>query len=118
MSPNLNGRIGRLEHTLGALPCTCPNSSDLSWPGHHPDPHCPTCGGQRLIYPLPHHPRRAEPLIRQALPIIKKAYGTNYHADLNTLTDHELDQVKTALQAVQQAGPTNTRSPTSKAERS
>ena len=68
-------------------------------------------GGQRLIYPLPHHPRHAQPLIRQALPVIKKAYGTNHHADLNTLTSHEQDQVKTALQAVQQASPTNTRSP-------
>ena len=76
MSRNLNNRIHRLEHTLEALPCTCPNSAELAWPGHQPNPNCPTCGGERLIYPLPHH-RDAEPRIRQALPILRKAYGTS-----------------------------------------
>ena len=72
-------------------------------------PHCPTCGGQQLVYPLPHHPRGAEPLIRQALPLLKKAYDGNTRADLGKLTDQELHQLKTALQAIEQAAPTNTR---------
>ena len=53
---SVNNRISQLERTLGALPCTCPNNTDLSWPGHQPDPNCPSCGGERLIYPLTHHP--------------------------------------------------------------
>jgi hypothetical protein len=113
MSRNLSNRMTRLEHTLGTLPCNCPDSADLAWPGHQPNPNCASCGGERLIYPLPHHPRSAEPLIRQALPIIQKAYGTDGRSDLSTLTDQELQQLKTALQTVEQAGPTNTRSPDS-----
>jgi hypothetical protein len=74
-----------------------------------PNTNCPTCGGQKLVYPLPHHPRRAEPLIRQALPLLKKAFGTEQRADLSKLTDQELHQLKTALQAIEQAAPTNTR---------
>jgi hypothetical protein len=100
---NLNSRTTRLEHTLGRLPCGCPNSTDLSWPGHEPDPHCPTCGGKRLVYPLAHHPGPGEPLIRRALPIIQKAFGNDQRADLSTLTDQELHQLKTALQTVEQA---------------
>jgi hypothetical protein len=100
---NLNNRISRLEHILGTLPCHCQNSADLAWPGHQPDPHCRSCGGERLIYPLAHHPRKAEPLIRQALPIIEKAFGTDQRADLGTLTDEELRQLKTALQTIEQA---------------
>jgi len=103
MRRGLNNRIRRLEHTLEAISCICPNGADLAWPGHQPDPNCPTCGGERLIYPLPHHPCGAEPLIRQALPILTKAYVGNQRADLSKLTDHELDQLKTALQAVEQA---------------
>ena len=61
---NLIGRINRLEQTLGALPCNCPD-------------------------------------------------GTDGRSDLSTLTDQELQQLKTALQTVEQAGPTNTRSPDS-----
>jgi hypothetical protein len=99
---NLNGRINRLEHTLGALRCSCPDSVDLAWPGQQPDPHCPTCGGKRLIYPLAHHPGPGEPLIRQALPIIKEAFGDDQRADLSTLTDQELHQLKTALQTIEQ----------------
>ncbi len=102
MNPNLTNRIRRLEHTLEALPCTCPDSADLAWPGHQPNPNCETCGGERLIYPLPHHPRGAEALVREALPILKRAYGGNTHADFSTLSDQELDQLKTALQAVEQ----------------
>ena len=100
---NLNTRITRLEHTLRTHPCSCPNNDDLAWPGRQPNPHCPTCGGERLIYPLAHHPGPGEPLIRQALPILKKAYGADRRADLSTLTDQELRQLKTALQAVEQA---------------
>ena len=98
---NLNNRISRLEHRLGTLPCHCQNSADRACPGHQPDPHCRSCGGERLIYPLANHPRDAEPLIRQALPIIEKAFGTDQRADLTTLTNHELHQLKTALQAVE-----------------
>jgi hypothetical protein len=108
----LNQRIQRLEHTLAQLPCHCPNSSDLCWPGHQPDPHCPSCGGHRLIYPLPHHPRHAEPLIRTALPILEKAYNGNHPADLSTLTDTELQQLKTALQTLERARPATARHPT------
>jgi hypothetical protein len=46
---SVNNRISRLERTLGALPCTCLNNTDLSWPGHQPDPNCPSCGGELLI---------------------------------------------------------------------
>jgi hypothetical protein len=35
---NLNSRIARLEQTLGTLPCSCPDSTELSWPGHEPNP--------------------------------------------------------------------------------
>jgi hypothetical protein len=100
---NLDSRIDRLEYTLGTLPCRCPDSANLAWPGHQPNPHCANCGGERLIYPLVHHPGPAEPLIRQALPIIAKAFGADRRADLSTLTDQELRQLKTALQAVEQA---------------
>jgi hypothetical protein len=100
---NLNHRLSRLEQTLGSLPCSCPSSADLAWPGHQPDTHCRSCGGERLIYPLAHHPRDAERLIRQALPLITKAYDGNPRPDLSTLTNHELHQLKTALQAVEQA---------------
>ena len=99
----LHNRISQLERKLGALPCTCPHNADLSWPGHQPDPHCPSCGGERLIYPLAHHPGPGEPLIRQALPIIRKAFGNDKRADLGKLTDQELHQLKTALQTVEQA---------------
>ena len=58
--------------------------------------------------PLPHHPRQAEPLIREALPILIKTYANNQR-DLSTLIDQELDQLKTALQAIEQARPKNTR---------
>ena len=50
--------------------------------------------GERLIYPLAHHARDSEPLIRQALPTIQKAFGTDQRADLSTLTNHELHQPK------------------------
>ena len=99
---NLNSRIAQLERTLANQHCDCPDNTDLTWPGHQPNPHCPTCGGERLIYPLAHHPRNAEPLIRQALPILQKAYGAGHRADLSTLTNQELQQLKTALQAVEQ----------------
>jgi hypothetical protein len=99
---NLNHRISRLERTLATQRCDCPNNADLAWPGHQPDPHCPRCGRARLIYPLAHHPRDNEPLIRQALPTIQKTFGTDQRADLSTLTNHELHQLKTALQAVEQ----------------
>jgi hypothetical protein len=102
---SLHNRINQLERTLGALPCTCPNNANLSWPGHQPDPNCPTCGGQRLIYPRTHHPRNSEPLIRAALPILTKAYNGNQRADLSNLTDNELDQLKSALQVVEEATP-------------
>ena len=100
---NLNSRINRLEQTLGTLPCSCQDSTQLSWPGHEPHPQCPTCGGERLVYPLAHHPGPGKPLIRQALPIIKKAFGNDKRADLGKLTDQELHQLKTALQTVEQA---------------
>jgi len=63
--------------------------------------------------PLPHPPRKAEPLIRQALPILTKAYIGNQRADLSKLTDQELDQLKTALQAVEQATKPNPNKPIS-----
>ena len=100
---NLNSRINRLKQTLGTLPCSCPDSTHLSWPGHEPEPHCPTCGGERLLYPLAHHPGPGEPLLRRALPIITKTYDVNNRADLSKLTDQELHQLKTALQTVEQA---------------
>jgi hypothetical protein len=100
---NLNNRINRLEQPLGTLPCSCHDSAHLSWPGYEPDPHCPACGGERLIYPLAHQPGPGEPPIRQALPIIKKAFGNDQRADLGKLTDQELHQLKTALQTVEQA---------------
>jgi hypothetical protein len=99
----LHSRISQLERRLGTLPCTCPHNTDLSWPGHQPDPNCPSCGGERLIYPLKHHPRNSEPLIRAALPILAKAYNGNAQADLNNLSDNELDQLKRALQVVEEA---------------
>jgi hypothetical protein len=99
---NLNQRINKLEQALGTLPCNCPNNADLSWPGQQPNPQCPRCDGERLIYPLAHHPRDSEPLIRQALPTIQRAFGTDQRADLSTLTNHELQQLKTVLQAVEQ----------------
>ena len=102
---NLNSRITRLEQRLQSQPCPCPDNTDLSWPGHQPPQHCATCGGERLIYPLTHHPRNSEPLIRAALPILTKAYNGNQRADLNNLTDNELDQLKSALQVVEEAAP-------------
>ena len=98
---SLNTRIAKLERTLGSQNCTCPDSADLSWPGHRPNPHCANCGGERLIYLLTHHPRHAEPLLRQALPILAKAYNGHERADLTKLTDAELHQLKAALQAHQ-----------------
>ena len=99
---SLNSRISKLERALGALPCHCPDTAELSWPGHQPEPQCPTCGGERFIYLLPYHPREAEPLLRQALPILAKAYNGNHNADLSNLTDNELHQLKTAFQAIAQ----------------
>jgi hypothetical protein len=98
---NLNNRITRLEQTLASRPCKCPDCADLSWPGHQPNSHCPRCGGQRLIYPLTHHPRAAEPLLRDALPILAKSYNGRERADLSKLTDPELQQLKQALQAAE-----------------
>jgi len=112
---SLQNRISQLERRLGALPCTCPHNADLSWPGYEPDPSCPTCGGERLIYPLTHHPRGGEPLIRAALPILAKAYNGNHRAHLDRLTDDELDQLRRALVAIQQAAPPT---PASKASNS
>lgn len=100
----LNQRITRLEQTLATQHCDCPNSADLSWPGHQPDPHCQICGGQRLIYPLDHHPRKAEPLLRKALPLISKIYDGNTK-DFSKLSDQELKQLREALQALANAGP-------------
>jgi predicted lipid-binding transport protein (Tim44 family) len=44
-------------------------------------------------------------MIRQALPILQKAYDSNQRADLRKLTDHELHELKTALQAAEDARP-------------
>jgi hypothetical protein len=101
---NLNNRISKLERTLGEEHCSCPNSADLAWPGHQPDPTCKRCGGQRTIYDLPHHPHRAEPLMRNVLPLFKKADDGTGHADLSKLTDAELVQLREALAAVEQVG--------------
>jgi hypothetical protein len=100
----LSQRIHRLEHTPGQLHYTCTKSAELARPRHQPEPHCPTCGGERRIYELPHHPREAEPPIRPTLPIIEKAYSNNDRADLAKLTDSELHQLKTALQALEPTG--------------
>jgi hypothetical protein len=70
-------------------------------------PALPTLGRDRLIYPLAHHPRDGQPVIRQALPTIQKAFGTDQRADLSTLTNHELHQLKAALQAVEQTASTS-----------
>ncbi len=100
MSRTLNQRITRLEQTLTTHTCICPHGAELSWPGHQPNPTCPTCSGQRLIYPLAHHPRQAEPLLRAALPIFQKAYNNDGHTDLSKLSNQELQQLKRALQAI------------------
>lgn len=100
---NINARLTKLERALAHHHCGCPNSAELSWPGHQPNPHCPHCGGQRLIYPLDQHPRHAEPLMRKALPLIQKACLDSDRADLSRLTDPELHQIKQALLAVAQA---------------
>src|SRR5207249_1578214 len=71
---NLNRRITQLERTLAREPCACPENTDLAWPGHHPDSHCATCGGERLTYILTSHPGDAEALVRRALPILAKTY--------------------------------------------
>ena len=108
---NLDHRIGKLERTLAALACTCPNSADLAWPGYEPGLHCDTCGGERLIYPLTNHPGHNEPLIRNALPILNKAYNGNPTADLSKLTDHELQQIRAALHAHQLEAPEHSTKP-------
>ena len=98
---NLNNRITRLEQTLASRPCKCPDCADLSWPGHQPNSHCPRCGGQRLHLPTHSPPAAAEPLLRDALPILAKSYNGSERADLSKLTDPELQQLKQALQAAQ-----------------
>jgi hypothetical protein len=102
---NLNQRLHRLEQQLRQQRCRCTNSAELSWPTHQPDPHCPSCAGERLVHPLKHHPRNAEPLIRAALPIIEKADAGHNRIYLNKLTNTELHQLKTALQALEHANP-------------
>ena len=96
---SVNNRISQLERTLGALPCTCPNNTDLSWPGHQPDPNCPSCGGERLIYLLTHRPRQAEAQLRAVLPILTKTDDGSDRPDYSKLTDNELQQLKQALHA-------------------
>jgi hypothetical protein len=100
----LKRRIAKLEHQLGQQPCNCPNNTDLSWPGHNPNHTCTTCGGQRIIYPLPHCPRNTEPDLRAVLPILAKTYNGNTKADLRALTDQELTQLSAALAAFEAAG--------------
>jgi hypothetical protein len=96
----LNTRLAKLERTLADQRCTCLNSTDLSWPGHHPHTHCSSCGGERLLCTLKHHPREAEPLLRRVLPLIEKIYINGDRSDLSKLRDHELQQVKEALLAL------------------
>jgi hypothetical protein len=98
----LKRRIAKLEHQLGQQHCTCPNNAELSWPGHNANHTCTSCGGQRIIYTLPHDPGPAEPLLEAALPLIAKAYQHPNHADLNKLSDAELVQLKNALAALQE----------------
>jgi len=98
---NLNRRITQLEQRIQNEPCACPDNADLAWPGHHPDPHCPRCGGHRRLYLLNHHPRDAEPLVRAALPILAKTYDGSDRPDYSKLTDNELEQLKHALHAAE-----------------
>ena len=100
---NLNHRITRLEQTLANTRCTCTNNADLAWPGHNPPQHRADCGGERLIHQLEHHPRAAEPLIRNALPLMAKTYNGTSRPDLSKLTDHELEPVK-SLRASARSG--------------
>jgi hypothetical protein len=101
---NLNNRITRLEQRIQRQPCVCPDNADLAWPGHHPDLHCPRCGGERLIYLLSHFPRQAEAQLRAVLPILTKTYDGSDRPDYSKLTDHELQQLKQALQAAELNG--------------
>jgi hypothetical protein len=98
---SLNNRISRLEQQLQNRPCACPNNADLAWPGQRPDGHCATCGGERLIYVLNHHPGDAEHVVRGALPILAKTYDGTNQADYSNLTDEELQGLKHALQAAE-----------------
>jgi hypothetical protein len=97
----LNSRITQLEQALANQPCSCPNNADLAWPGHQPQPNCPSCSGERILYTLNNPPGEAEPLIRAALPTILKTYDGTNHADLSKLTNHELQQLTHALQAAE-----------------
>jgi hypothetical protein len=101
---NLNTRISRLEQTLATQRCRCPDSTDLAWPGNHPAEHCSRCGGERVLYPLTHPPGAAERLLRNALPIMRKAWADSDRADLSKLTDQELRQLREALQAADKTG--------------
>jgi hypothetical protein len=98
----LNRRIAKLERQLGQHRCGCLSNADLSWPGNHPNHTCSTCGGERIIYTLTHHPGAAELLLQAALPLITKAYQNGNHADLTKLTDAELHQLRTAFAALQE----------------
>ena len=100
---NLNHRITRLEHALGQQPCTCHTNTDLAWPGHTPSETCLHCGGKRTIYTLNHHPKAALPLLQQALHLMAKA-DANGQRNLANLTDHELQQLRNALEAYERQG--------------
>ena len=108
---NLNSRITRLEQRLQSQPCPCPDNTDLSWPGHQPPPHCATCGGERLIYLLNHHPRDAEAQLRAALPLLAKTHDGSDRPDYSKLTDRELQQVRAALHAHQLEAPEHSTKP-------
>lgn len=102
---SLDRRIAKLETALATERCDCPTGLDLAWPGHQPPEHCTDCGGGRLIYLISHEPREAEPLVRTVLPLLAKTYDGTTRPDYSRLTNIELDQIATALQAVEATHP-------------
>ena len=101
-SGRLQHRLHRLEQTIAALPCTCPNPTQVAWPGHTPDAHCPHCACERTIILLAKEPSPAAfPLLQETLPTLQKAATPDGRLNLATLTDHELGQLKTFFRALE-----------------
>jgi hypothetical protein len=102
---SLKQRIAKLETALATERCSCPTSIDLGWLGHQPPDQCTDCGGERLIYLIRDQPLGAEPLMRSVLSLLAETYDGTTRPDYSRLTDSELDQIRTALQAVEATHP-------------
>jgi hypothetical protein len=100
----LNRRITRLERELATTACECHDNTDLAWPGHTPHETCARCNGKRTIYAFEHNPQAALRLLRRALPLMAKA-DRDGERNLASLTNHELLQLRAALEAYESYAP-------------